>query len=170
MKYSAKQLVVSAATAALYVLLSLLSSALGLAYGPVQLRLSEALCVLPFLIPGTAPGLVLGCVIANLLSPYGVVDLICGSFATLLAALVTAKMKKAALAPLPPVLLNAVVVGGMLTWYERGFSAGFWPIFGANALWIALGEAASCYILGMLLLRIIPKTPLLRRFMKGDRI
>lgn len=168
MKYSAKRLAVSAAVAALYVVLSLLSSALGLAYGPMQLRLSEALCVLPFLIPGTVPGLVLGCVIVNLLSPYGIVDLICGSLATLLAALVTAKVKKTALAPLPPVLFNAVVVGGMLTWYERGFSEGFLPLFGTNALWVALGEAVSCYVLGMLLLKVIPKTPLLRGLMKGE--
>lgn len=168
MNFSTKKLVVSAVVAALYVLLGLLSSALGLAWGPVQLRLSEALCVLPCILPGSALGLTIGCVIFNLLSPYGPVDLICGSLATLLAALATAKIKKPALAWLPPVLCNALVIGAMLAWYETGFSAGFWRLFGFNALWVGIGEALSCCLLGAFLLKLVPKLPSLRGMIKGD--
>ena len=168
MNFSTKKLVVSAVVAALYVLLGLLSSALGLAWGPVQLRLSEALCVLPCILPGSALGLTIGCVIFNLLSPYGPVDLICGSLATLVAALATAKIKKPALASLPPVLCNALVIGAMLAWYETGFSAGFWRLFGFNALWVGLGEALSCCLLGAFLLKLVPKLPSLRGMIKGD--
>ena len=168
MKFSAKRLAVSAAVAALYVVLSLVSSALGLAYGPLQLRLSEALCVLPCILPGSLPGLVMGCFIANLLSPYGVVDLVCGTLATFLAALLTKRMSRRALAPLPPVVCNGLIIGGMLAWYERGFSAGFWRLLAVNGAWIALGEAVSCYLLGGLLLKTIPKVPLLRDIMKGE--
>ena len=168
MKFSAKKAAVSAAVAALYVTLNLLSSALGLAYGPLQLRLSEALCVLPFLLPGSLPGLVLGCLLSNLLSPYGAIDLICGTLATLLAALATKKTRRAAFAPLPPVVLNALLVGGMLAWYERGFSSGFWRLLAVNGVWVALGEAVSCYLFGGLLLKIIPKISVLRDIMKGE--
>lgn len=168
MRSSTRKLVVSAVTAALYVLFGLVSNALGLAWGPVQLRLSEALCVLPCILPGSALGITLGCVIFNLLSPYGPVDLICGSLATLVAALATAKIKKPALAWLPPVLCNALVIGAMLAWYETGFSAGFWRLFGLNALWVGLGEALSCCLLGAFLLRLVPRLPLLRDMIKGD--
>lgn len=169
MKPSAKRLAVSAAVAALYVTLSLLSSVLGLAFGPLQLRLSEALCVLPYFLPGSLPGLVLGCLISNLLSPYGVVDLVCGTLATLLAACATKKMPRAVLAPLPPVLLNGIIIGGMLAWYEKGFASGFWRLTALNGLWVALGEAVSCCILGGLLLKYIPRLPVLRDIMKGEK-
>ena len=81
MKQSTKKLVLSAVVAALYAVLSYFSGIFGLAYGPVQVRLSEALTVLPFLFPETAPGLFVGCLLANLLSPYGVVDIFCSSHA-----------------------------------------------------------------------------------------
>ena len=138
-------------------MLSYFSGIFGLACGPIQIRLSEALCVLPFLIPSTAPGLFVGCFLSNLLSPYGWIDVVCGSMATLVAAYATAKMPNRALAPLPPVIANGVIIGAMLTWYELGFTAGFWKLFAVNALWIGLGEAVSCYILGNLLLHALTR-------------
>ena len=165
MNNSTRKLVLSAAVAALYAVLSYFSGIFGLAYGPFQLRLSEALCVLPFLFPSTAPGLFVGCLISNLLSPYGAVDIICGSAATLIAAFATAKMRRRALAPLPPVIANGVIIGAMLTWYEIGFTSGFGKLFLINAAWVALGEALVCYVLGSVLLHTLPGIPFFRSLM-----
>ena len=94
---------------------------------------------------------------ANLLSPFGLVDLIVGSAATLLAGLWTERVRSSRLAPLPPVLCNMILVGGELAWYEVGFGSGFWPLFAVNALWVGLGEAVVCFLLGGLLLKKLPK-------------
>lgn len=155
--------------AAAYAALTLVASAMNLAYGPVQFRFSEALTVLPFLFPGTWPGVFVGCLVANLLSPYGPIDIVVGSLATLLAALLTQKTNHPWLAPLPPVVCNMVLVGGMLAWYEVGFTAQFPTLFGLNALWVGIGEAAVCYILGMLLIKGIPKVSYLRRYIPENR-
>lgn len=154
---------------AAYAALTLLSSLMGLAYGPVQFRLSEALTVLPWLFPGTAVGLFAGCLVANLLSPFGLVDLIVGSAATLLAGLWTERVRAPRLAPLPPVLCNMILVGGELAWYEVGFGSGFWPLFAVNALWVGLGEAVVCFLLGGLLLKKLPKVASLVPWIPTER-
>ena len=128
-KFDTRQITLAAAVAALYALLTYFGSIFGLTYGPVQFRFAEALCVLPFLFPTAAPGLFVGCLIANLLSPYGLVDVVCGSAATLIAALITARVRHRWLAPLPAVLSNGVIIGAMLAWYEAGFGPGFWGMF-----------------------------------------
>ena len=162
-KFDTRQITLAAAVAALYALLTYFGSIFGLTYGPVQFRFAEALCVLPFLFPTAAPGLFVGCLIANLLSPYGLVDVVCGSAATLIAA----RVRHRWLAPLPAVLSNGVIIGAMLAWYEAGFGPGFWGMFAYNGLAVALGELGACYVLGMLLLYAIPKIkyfqPMLRR-------
>ena len=104
MKLHTRQLTCAAIVGAAYAVLSIFGSIFGITYGPIQCRFSEALCVLPFLLPETAWGLGVGCLIANLLSPYGILDIVVGSAATLLAALLTARCKKKWLAPLPPVV------------------------------------------------------------------
>lgn len=166
-KFDTRQITLAAAVAALYALLTYSGSIFGLTYGPVQFRFAEALCVLPFLFPTAAPGLFVGCLIANLLSPYGLVDVVCGSAATLIAALITARVRHRWLAPLPAVLSNGVIIGAMLAWYEAGFGPGFWGMFAYNGLAVALGELGACYVLVMLLLYAIPKIkyfqPMLRR-------
>lgn len=162
-------LAINGVIAAVYAALTLLASSMNLAYGFVQFRFSEALTVLPFLFPGTAPGLLIGCFIANLLSPYGILDLVLGSAATFLAALLTQRAKRPWLAPLPPVLCNMVLIGGLLAWYEVGFTASFLSVFAVNALWVGLGEALVCYLLGGLLLRAVPKISYLQKFIPSDR-
>ena len=87
--------------AALYAVMSYFGNVFGLTYGPIQLRFSEALCVLPFLFPATVPGLFVGCLAANLLSPYGPLDIVVGSLATLIAAVWTSRVRRRWLAPLP---------------------------------------------------------------------
>ena len=101
----------AAVIAALYVALTYLSNMLGL----WEIRFSEALCVLPFLLPSATPGLFLGCLAANLLSPYGALDIVFGSLATLLAALWSQRCRKKWMAPLPPVVCNALIVGAVIT-------------------------------------------------------
>ena len=152
-----------------YAALTLVASALNLAYGPVQFRFSEALTILPFLFPGTAPGLILGCFAANLLSPYGPLDVVIGTLATLLAALVTQWTDKPWLALLSPVVFNGILVGGMIAWYEVGFTAKFLPVFGLNALWVAVGEAVVVFLLGGLLLKKAPKNGYLRQYIPEKR-
>lgn len=140
--YSVRQLTLAAVIGALYAVLTLTASVFGITYGPVQCRVSEALCVLPFFFPEAKWGLFVGCLIANLLSPYGAPDIICGSLATLLAACITAKLpaKWKWFAPLPPVLSNALMIGALLGWYSAGFGPAFPAAFAFNALTVGLGE------------------------------
>lgn len=167
MKLHTKQLTLAALTAAAYAVLSYFGSIFGITYGPIQCRFSEALCVLPFFLPETAWGLGVGCLIANLLSPYGVLDIVVGSAATLLAALLTAKCRNRWLAPLPPVLTNTVLVGLVLAYEQAGTSAAFWPAYGFNALTVGLGEAVACYGLGSLLIQILTKSKPFQSYLKS---
>lgn len=98
-KFTVKDLTLAAMVAALYAVMSYFGNIFGLSYGPIQFRFSEALCVLPFLFPATAPGLFVGCLITNLLSPFGPLDVAVGSLATLIAALWTMNMPNKWLAP-----------------------------------------------------------------------
>ena len=166
-KWSTRQIATAAIIAALYTVMSLLSSIFGLTYGPIQCRFSEALCVLPFFLPETAWGLGVGCLIANLLSPYGVLDIVVGSAATLLAALLTARCQKKWLAPLPPVIANTVLIGLVLAYEQSGTSAAFWPTYAFNALTVGLGEAVACYGLGGLLLWRLDKSNALQRYLQN---
>ena len=119
-------------------------------YGVGQVRISEALCVLPFFTPAAIPGLFVGCALANLGSPFGIIDIVCGSVATLLAAFATSKVKNKWLAPLPSVLLNGLIVGLMLA-QVLGYP--WW----AAILYVAGGQAIACYALGMPLLFALDK-------------
>ena len=152
---SVRRLCRGAVTAGLYAALTLLFPAFS--YGPVQVRPAEALCVLPFFFPEAVPGLAAGCLAVNLLgSPYAL-DWLFGTAATLAAACLTRCTKKKILAPLPPVLVNAAVVGAEIAWYESASAEAFPAAFAYNAASVALGEAAACYGLGMLLMRVIEK-------------
>ena len=151
----------AAMIAAGYTVLTLLAMMLNLAYGPVQFRFSEALTVLPVLTPAAVPGLAVGCLLSNLWSSMGALDIIFGTAATLLAALTTYKVRNIRvkgipiLAPLPPVLFNALIVGVEITIVSPG---GFvFPAFLANALSVGLGELAVCYVLGLPLLVALEK-------------
>ena len=161
-RFTPRQIALSGVIAAVYAVLSLFSSVFGIAYGPIQCRFSEALTVLPFFFPEAVPGLFIGCVVTNLMSTVGPLDLIFGSLATLLAALWTRRMPSKWLAPLPPVVCNAVIVGAMIAWYEVGFTEAFWGMFAFNALTVGIGEAIACYVLGLLLLQVVSRTPTLR--------
>ena len=162
-RFTPRQIATAGIIAAIYAVLSLFSSVFGIAYGPIQCRFSEALTVLPFFLPEAIPGLFVGCLVTNLMSTVGPLDLIFGSLATLLAALWTRRMPNKWLAPLPPVICNAVIIGAMIAWYEVGFTEAFWGMFAFNALTVGIGEAIACYVLGLLLLQVVSRTPGLRK-------
>ena len=120
-RFSARRLTLAALVGAMYVVLGYFGNIFSLTFGVVQCRFAEALTVLPFLFPVTAWGLFVGCVITNLLSPYGPLDMVFGSLATLLAAQLTARCKNRWLATLPPVVCNAVIVSAVIAFQEVGF-------------------------------------------------
>lgn len=165
-KFGTRDLTLAAVIAAAYAALTMALPA----YTAIQVRLAEAFTVLPFLFPAAAPGVVVGCLLANLLSPYGPIDVVCGTAATLLAALLTMRAPNRYLAPLPPVLCNGVIIGAMLAWYEKGFGPGFGPVFAMNALTVGLGELVACYGLGLPLLIALPKVKIFQGRMNPARL
>ena len=137
-----QKLTLAAMVAAAYAVLSLLGAVFGITYGPIQVRFSEALCLLPFLFPETAWGLGVGCLIANLFSP--------------------SRCRNVWLAALPPVACNMVLVGAVLAYEQAGTSAAFWPAYGLNAVTVGAGEAIACLVLGVLLVKQLPRIPYFR--------
>ena len=118
--------------------------------GQIQVRVAEALTILPFFTPAAIPGLFVGCFIANIFVGQGVLDMVLGPLATLIAAFITWKMPKKFLAPLPPVVINAIYVGILLY-----FVAGL-PIL-VTMGFVALGEIIACYVLGYPLLLLLER-------------
>ena len=157
--------------AAAYAAATYLCAAWGLAYGEVQFRFSEALMVQALYTPAAIPGLTIGCVIANLGSPFGVIDIVCGSFATLLAVCLIymtrhmtvkiGKEKLNLLAPLFPVLTNAVIVGLEISAFmPEGLT---WAGFAAAAVSVGIGELVCCYGLGIPLEILFNHLPVFRK-------
>ena len=156
------KLVTAAVVGAVYAALTL--ALMPISFGMIQFRISEALCILPFFMPCTAWGLFLGCAAANLISG-NIVDVIFGSLATLIAALITAGIgrKKGSrarelLACLMPVIINGIIVGAVITVGYNGLKIVENPgIFAANCGFVALGEAAVIYVIGYPLMRWLSK-------------
>ena len=140
MKKSTLRLTRGAVSAALYFALS--AAVPVITYGPVQFRVAEALTLLPFFMPEAIWGVTLGCLLTNAFSSFGIYDVVFGTLTTLVAALITSKIKNRWLAPLPPVLLNAVVLPTM--WHFMG-SDEMWII---NFLSILASESVILYALG----------------------
>ncbi len=139
----------AAIIAAMYVALTLVSSAFGLSSGVIQCRLSEALCILPIFTPAAVPGLTVGCLIANLFTPGAMwQDIIFGTFATFLGALGTYLLRRIKfLAPLPTVAANTLIIPFVLKFaYNVGDALPF--LF----LTVGLGEVISAGIFGYVLL------------------
>lgn len=138
----------AALIAALYVTLTFLSASMNLALGPVQLRLSEALCILPVFTSAAIPGLFIGCVLGNLLSRAIVLDVIFGSLATLLGAVGTYLLRKRPLLSLiPPIAANTLIVPFVI-YFAYGDRT--LPL-GLLLLSIFLGETLSAGGLGVFL-------------------
>ncbi len=154
-KLSVRDLTLAAAVGAIYVVLGYFGNIFNLTFGAVQCRFAEALTVLPFLNPVTGVGVFIGCLITNILSPYGPLDMIFGSLATLLAAFLTARCKNKWLAPLPPVLCNAIIIGALIAFQTVGITPAFRPAFCYQALTIGAGQVLACYGLGLPLIAAI---------------
>lgn len=144
-------MVQAAVIAAVYVVMTI--SFAPISSGLFQLRFSEALTVLPALTSAAIPGLFVGCLLGNFLVGASFVDVIFGSLTTLAAAYISYRLRgKKWLVPLPPIILNAIVVGYMLVnLYAVPVS-----IFVAMA-WVAAGQFVACYVIGYPLLTILEK-------------
>ena len=157
---SVTYVVQAAVIAALYVVLTLLANALGLSSYSIQVRFSEALCILPFFTPAAIPGLWIGCLTANLMTGAIIWDIVFGSIATLIGAVGTYLLRKHKFAcTLPPVIANMVIVPWVLR-YGYGFKTVYngvdWSI-PFNVVTVGIGEIISVCILGSLLLKVLNK-------------
>ena len=143
--------------AALYVVLTYLANLFGLASGAIQVRLSEALTILPVFTSAAVPGLAVGCVLANLLTGCAAWDIVFGSLATLLGAVGTRLMRRVPqLAWIPPVVSNVVIVPVILM-KVYGMTDAWWYL----ALTVGAGELIACGLLGLLVWRIGCRVPLI---------
>ena len=158
-KLTTRDLAFCGVIAALYAVITLAIAPF--AYGPIQFRISEALCVLPFFVPVTSLGLFVGCLVANLFSTVTTLDTVIGSAATLLGCLWTAKLRTKWLTPLPTTIVNGIMVGAMLAAVYTPDA--FWQGFLVNGLQVAAGELAVMVILGLPLAIWLEKSKVLKR-------
>ncbi len=153
MNTNVKKLCQAAIIAAIYIVLTFIANAFGLANYAVQVRFSEALTVLPFFTTAAVPGLFVGCLLSNILTGCALPDIIFGSIATLLGALGTQYLRNKTkwLAPVPPIVANAIIVPLLLKY-----------AYGIEPLWfsfvtVTAGEIISCGVLGILLINALSK-------------
>ena len=148
----------AALVAALYVVLTHLSNILGLASGAIQIRFSEALCVLPFFMPSAIPGLFIGCIISNLtVSSVAVWDVIFGSLATLIGAFFASRLKNKWLIPIPTVLANTAIVPFVILFCYTDKSLWTIPTYLFGVVGVFAGEMISAYALGIILFSALKK-------------
>ena len=150
---STRYITQAAVIAALYVVFTLIANIMGLASGTIQVRISEALTVLPFFTNAAVPGLFVGCILSNIICGGVIWDIIFGSIATLLGALGTYAIRKKLpdwFAPVPPIIANTIIVPFVLAYaYEVPDGIPF------LMLTVGAGEVISCGILGILLLKAL---------------
>ncbi len=141
----------AAVIAALYVVLTYVFSAF--ASGVIQVRVSEALTILPAFTPAAIPGLVIGCLLSNTLTGCVLLDIIFGSVATLIGALGSYALRRHTwLVPIPPIVSNMIIVPFVLR-----FAYGATDAFPFMIATVGAGEIISCYLLGMLLYGALKK-------------
>ena len=154
MNFKIKQLVRGAIIAAIYATLCLVMPQ-PLTFGPIQLRIAETLTLLPFLFPEAVWGVTLGCLISNIFGSGFVIDIVFGTLATFLAAIATRKTKSIWLAPLPPILFNAVIVGVVValnTYKDISFA-----VILTTCLSIGISQGIVCYIIGIPFMALMNK-------------
>ena len=168
-KKSTAYLTQAAIIAALYAVLTFFLQPLS--FSGSQLRISEALTILPVITPAAVPALAVGCFISNLASPFGVLDLVLGTSATLVAAVLSRLTAHVRIKNLPvlsaafPVVLNSISAGLVIAIMNGG---GFTlAVFAASALSVAAGESIVCFLLGLPLCRMLEKSKI---FTGGNRI
>lgn len=153
MKTKTKLLTHGAMIAAIYVLLTLVSRVFGLDSGVIQVRFSEALCILPCFTPAAIGGLFVGCMLSNILAGGIFWDVVFGSLATLIGAIFTRMLRKNRyLAVLPPIIANTLIIPFVLS-YAYHFEGAIWYFM----LTVGIGEVISCGILGSALYSVMQK-------------
>ncbi len=154
--FTVRDLTVAAVIAALYAALTVAFAPIS--YGAVQFRIAEAFTLLPVLMPQAIPGLAIGCLVSNLIGGYGVWDVVFGTLATLIAAILTYSLRKNIwLAALPPVLVNAAVIGLLLHFVLE------LPLVPTMAT-VGLGQLAVVFALGIPLILALQKIPIFKKF------
>ena len=145
--------------AALYVILTHLSNLMGLASGVIQVRISEALCILTVFTPAAIPGMTIGCFLANLSMGNPWMDILLGTLASFLGALLGWALRRISvwLVAIPTVVANAAIVPFVLR-YAYLFEDAWWYM----VVTVGAGEIIAAYILGMILYFALRK--------RGDRI
>jgi len=175
-RHSTVQITRAALIAAMYIVFTMVPPFNAISYGVVQFRLGEALVLLPFLLDEAVVGVVVGCLVANLFSPFGLIDVVIGTGVTALAALLTRRLRRTGklwLAAIPPIVLNALIVSAYvstltlpgaenlplthsLTASLRFILAHFsWGVYTPVALSILAGEAAVVILLGLPVLVLV---------------
>ncbi len=148
-----KTLAKAAIIATLYVALTFISALFGLASGAIQIRISEALTVLPLFTPAAIPGLTIGCMLSNLLTGCALWDVVFGTLATFLGAVGTYLLKRNKyLGVIPPILSNALIIPFVLRWVY-GVSDALPYLF----FTVGVGEVISCGILGIIFIKYLEK-------------
>ena len=149
-KFIAKAAMISA----LYIALTMISAAFGLSSGVIQIRISEALCILPIYTFAAVPGVTVGCLIANILCGGTIYDIIFGTLATIIGCMTAYAIRKVPyLASLPTIISNAIIIPCVLI--VSGI--GGWEMFPYFVLTVGLGEIISCGVLGTLIILYMEK-------------
>ena len=156
-KSNTQMITMGAVIAALYVVLTLIANAFGLANYAIQVRFSEALTILPYFTPVAIPGLFVGCILSNILTGAMPLDVVFGSLATLIGAVCTYYLtnkfpEKKWLAPIPPIVSNMIIVPLILAFVYK--FEGSIPYF---MITVGIGEIISCGILGLALMKVLEK-------------
>ena len=146
-----RNLVFGALIAAIYVVLTMAFRPIS--YGPIQFRISEALCVLPFFTPAAIPGVTLGCLISNLLGGAVMMDVIVGSLATLIGAIGSWLLRgNRWMVSLPPILSNTLIIPWVLK-----FAYGSEDLVWYMMITVGIGEILAIGVLGQLLISVLTK-------------
>ena len=148
-----RNLVQSALIASLYVVLTLIARALGLDSGAIQVRFSEALCILPYFTAAAVPGVFIGCLLSNIILGNVFWDIIFGSIATLNGAYAAYHLRRRKwLVPVPTILSNTIIIPFILR-----FAYGIPGSIAYFIVTVGAGEIISCGIIGMILLTALEK-------------
>ena len=165
-KLSVRRLVRCAVIAAVYVVVCLVLAPFS--YGAVQVRVAEALCLLPVFGAEYIVGVTLGCFLANLIGST-VIDVVFGTLATLMACLVTYKLRNVRIkglaipASLPPVVFNMIIVGAFEITFFFSDGAPTAALAAFNAVTVGIGEIISCTVLGVALVKLIDSNDSLQK-------
>jgi len=169
-KISTKNIAICGMIAAVYTVLVLATPMLS--YNMVQIRIAEALTILPVITPVAIWGVGLGCFVANLVgwltgaNPLGAIDTVVGTAASVIAGIITYRLRNfrirgwPLLSALSPVIVNAIIIGAQLTILVYGGSPSL-RVFLINAAWVGAGQMIACVVLGLPLLRAVERTNIL---------